>query len=182
MNTYITGATIKRLREGKGITQLPYGKYAITEIKSPEGYEIDVENSTLDCIKFKPIVNFRYNNSKIISGWFISSNDATIKPVVNMYNVKTTHNVFATDKQAKSALAMAQISQIIANDKRFGGIVTDKEWNDSLISKYVIKRERNNIICDCHMVCYQFIAFHTFEQRTLFLKENEDLVRDYLML
>ena len=29
---------------------------------------------------------------------------------------------------------------------------------------------------------YYFLAFHTPKQRDLFLKENEDLVRDYLMI
>lgn len=99
-----------------------------------------------------------------------------------MYNARQAHNVFATEKQAKSALAMAQISQIMANDKRFGGVITDEEWNDGSITKYVIKRETNHISCECHNICYQFIAFHTSEQRKLFLEENEDLVKDYLML
>lgn len=32
---------------------------------------------------------------------------------------------------------MAQISQIMANDKRFGGVVTDEEWADENIKNIV---------------------------------------------
>ena len=92
------------------------------------------------------------------------------------------YNVFATEKQAKSALAMARISQIMKNDPRFGGEVTDEEWNDSNIGKSVIWREKSDIITTTLFRNYCFLAFHTNAQRDLFLKENEDLVRDYLMI
>lgn len=77
---------------------------------------------------------------------------------------------------------MARISQIMANDERFGGIITDEEWGDENKIKYGIHRFENKIITDTYINWYNFLAFHTIEQRNLFLKENEDLVRDYLML
>lgn len=40
------------------------------KITPPEGYEIDKENSTFECIKFKPINKcWRDNKDAIISGW-----------------------------------------------------------------------------------------------------------------
>jgi hypothetical protein len=98
------------------------------------------------------------------------------------YYINMKSNVFATEKQAKSALAMARISQIIKNDSRFGGEVTDEEWNDSNIGKSVICREKSDIITTYLFSNYCFLAFHTNAQRDLFLQENEDLVRDYLMI
>lgn len=157
------------------------------KIIPPEGYEIDKENSTFDCIKFKvkSIKRWRDGNP-IIKGWYTGNNGVLPYNLNgdNSYKWKDGNtNVFATEKQAKSALAMAQISQIMANDKRFGGVVTDEEWEDTDLEKYVILRTNMNAACNgiAHYN-YSFLAFHTDEQRDLFLKENEDLVKDYLMI
>ena len=90
--------------------------------------------------------------------------------------------VFATEKQAKSALAMAQLSQIIANDERFGKPITDEEWNNKANLKFVIYRENSKIKTGFLFDYYTFLAFHTESQRDLFLEENEDLIRQYFML
>ena len=96
-------------------------------------------------------------------------------------NTKENYNLFATEKQAKSALAMARISQIMANDERFGGVVTDEEWcGDNW--KYVIIRTKNSLKISLKYYIYEYLAFHTKEQAELFLKENEDLVKDYYMM
>ena len=150
-------------------------------IVAPEGFEIDKEHSTFECIKFKPIEQKRWrdNEDAILSGYYIDNH--SIISVYRGSNMPSNYNVFATEKQAKSAIAMARISQIMANDKRFGGVVTDEEWENHKIVKYVIKREENHITTNCYYYFYHLLAFHTPEQRNLFLKENEDLVKDYLM-
>lgn len=152
------------------------------KIECPEGYEIDKENSTFDCIKFKvkSIKRWRDENP-IVNGYCVVWDIAY--PFSNLPWKDGNLNTFATEKQAKSALAMAQISQIMANDKRFGGVVTDEEWEDTDLDKYVILRNNLNTTCN-GIACYNysFLAFHTTEQRDLFLKENEDLVKDYLMI
>ena len=90
--------------------------------------------------------------------------------------------MFATKKQAKSALAMARISQIMANDvEHFGGVVTDKEWGNS-DWKYVIYRSNNKICTTAISYDYYFLAFHTAAQRALFLEKYRDLIKDYLMI
>jgi len=151
-------------------------------IVAPEGYEIDKENSTFECIKFKPVQKKRWRDDTDaqIKGYII--NLASMINVWTGFNTPDNYHVFATEKQAKSALAMARISQIMANDERFGGVVTDEEWNNKDIGKYVIIRERDCICPDLNYTFYRFLAFHTEEQRELFLQENEDLVRDYLCL
>lgn len=88
-------------------------------------------------------------------------------------------NVFLTEKHAKSALAMAQISQLIPY---YGGKITNDEWKDSSIRKYIIFRKMSYVgRCEAYSN-YEFLAFHTAEQRDEFLKNNEQLVKDYLMI
>ena len=118
-----------------------------------------------------------------IEGYGISIDSTT-----NYCFVKRTvddYGLFKTEKQAKSAIAMAKITQIMANDvDNFGGVVTDEEWTDNNW-KYVIFRSSNTnnrigvtaVYCD-----YHFLAFHTAVQRDLFLKKYRDLVSDYFML
>ena len=154
------------------------------KITPPEGFEIDKENSTFECIRFKPVQNkkrWRDNEYAQIKGYYISYNGYISNPITGK-NIQENYGVFATQKQAKLALAMARISQIMANDERFGGVVTDEEWKDKEIEKHVIIREKYyNYKYSCYTF-YHFLAFHTAEQRDLFLQENEDLVKDYLML
>ena len=153
------------------------------KIVPPEGYEVDKENSTYNCVKFKPLIvkRWRDNIKAQFDGYFITSN-ADIINTHNMYNIENAYNVFATEKQAKSSLAMSRISQIMANDERFGGVVSDEEWKNRDIEKYCIIRFGDTINHDINFNVYSFLAFHTKQQRDLFLEENEDLIRDYLML
>lgn len=148
------------------------------KIDVPEGYEIDKENSTFECIKFKKkeFTPWRYNQ-KTTSGYSI-----VCRKISNWSNNFGGKALFATEKQAKSALAMAQISQIMANDERFGGAIINEEWGNTNIAKWVIRRRNNDVFVDWTYYWYFFIAFHTEEQRDLFLKENGDLVREYLMV
>lgn len=153
------------------------------KITPPEGYEIDKENSTFECIKFKPIVKRWRDGHHKVAGYFLSGNHIRHIPYDfhekwNCYN----YDVFAIKKQAKSAFAMAQISQIMANDERFGGVISDEEWHDVTINKFFIYRACNGIRKDFGSTEYFFLAFHTRAQRDLFLEENEDLVKDYLMI
>ena len=158
----------------------------VNEIKItvPEGYEIDKENSTFEKIVFRKIEKtpWRYRNNRKINGCWINNHSEILGTVKSLPYIEEYHNIFATRKQAKSALAMAQITQIMANDKRFGGIITENEWVTSGDDKHVIYRVRNNVIAGMTVSQYHFLAFHTAEQRDLFLKENEDLVKDYLMI
>ena len=155
------------------------------KIIPPEGYKIDEENSTFDCIKFRPIEKrWRDDVSARIAGYKINaiSEIYQIPLKFSNANIKINYSIFAIEKQAKSALAMARISQIMANDKRVGGAVTDEEWKNPYNVKYVIIKAKGTIVKDSSLLAYYFLAFHTPEQRDLFLEENEDLVKDYLMI
>lgn len=154
------------------------------KIQVPKGYEIDKEKSTFEKIVFKKKEEKRWrdNESATVKGYYIGIVSGSIVQTQIYYNNEGSYNIFATKKQAKSALAMARISQIMANDERFGGVVTDAEWNDKAEVKYCIDRAQDVILQNSYNAYYCFLAFHTKEQCDLFLEENEDLVRDYLML
>ena len=140
-----------------------------------EGYKWNAESLTLTKIQKR----WRGDDDEnaIVSGYFIDRDSRIVQ--YSGYDIPSDHNIFATEKQAKSALAMAQISQIMANDERFGGVITDEEWN--INKKYIIIRRGNNLGIETRY-CYEYLAFHTNEQAELFLKENEDLIKDYYML
>lgn len=139
-----------------------------------EGYKWNAESLTLTKIQKK----WRDNEKNTISGYYTHS-DFRITHSKDHNNIKENYNIFATEKQAKSALAMARISQIMANDERFGGAITDEEWNTN--KKYIIIRRGNNLEIETRYY-YEYLAFHTNEQADLFLKENRDLVKDYYMM
>lgn len=155
------------------------------KINVPEGFEIDKENSTFEKIVFKKkkeTNKWRDNKETSVKGYFIDT-DSKIT-YFNGYNVKVNYNLFATEKLAKAALAAARISQIIANDSRFGGFITSEEWKDAELIKYVIIRDNylcENIIKGSATV-YHFLSFHTKKEADLFLDENADLVNDYFMI
>lgn len=148
------------------------------KVDIPDGFEIDKENSTLELIVFKEITKtLTFKDIKYIDGYYINTHSDICK--IDQANDSTNRNVFLTEKHAKSALAMAQISQLMPH---YGKEITDEEWNNPNIPKFVLYRNGNGIKSDTMWNIYKFIAFHTKEQRDDFLKYNERLVRDYFML
>lgn len=115
-------------------------------------------------------------------GWWICGSAVATEVTSRKLNKPHNYDIYATEKYAKSALAMARISQLMAHDERYGGVVTVEEWASSEANKYCIHRLRNTVISSEYNGTYCFLAFHTPEQRQLFLEENERLVKDYLMI
>lgn len=148
--------------------------------------DINLEEYEISEQKDKEIIVLKKKKSKFptweglgnITGVFIGGRseffEASCVPASN-----NNRNVFLTEKHAKSALAMAQISQLIPY---YGGEITNDEWKDSSIRKYIIFRKMSYVgRCEAYSN-YEFLAFHTAEQRDEFLKNNEQLVKDYLMI
>lgn len=148
--------------------------------------DINLEEYEISEQKDKEIIVLKKKKSKFptwedlgnISGVFIGAGSEFFEdsciPTSN-----SNRNVFLTEKHAKSALAMAQISQLIPY---YGGKITNDEWKDSSIRKYIIFRKMSYVgRCEAYSN-YEFLAFHTAEQRDEFLKNNEQLVKDYLMI
>lgn len=155
------------------------------KIQVPAGYEIDKENSTFECIKLKKKLKKNkevniWRDIKCINGVYIDIN-SELEPVEEILSGEDgDENIFLTEKYAKAALALAQISQLMPY---YGGQITNEEW-ESDEWKYSITVDRNEIaFCSSTHIKY-LIAFHTEEQRDRFLSfpENVQLVKDLYMV
>lgn len=150
------------------------------KINIPEGYEIDVENSIFTCIKFKKKVEINtWKDIKHINGCFINNFSEIRQLETSISKDRGDKNVFISEKYAKSALALAQISQLMPY---YGGEITEEEWKDGSC-KYSITIDNGTIYKINTVYMKEMITFHTAEQRNKFLSfpENVQLVKDLYM-
>lgn len=146
------------------------------KIEIPEGYEIDKEKSTFENIVFKKkqVVNCWEDLPKV-PGVFIMNQLGQISNPGNYSTLSSNKNVFLDEKYAKSALALAQISQLLPYyDSKVN-------WN-KYDEKYVIVKNCNNLSIDVNYNVYRLLAFNTYAEAARFLKHNEQLVKDYYMI
>lgn len=154
-------------------------KQSIT-IKIPDGYEIDTDNSTFTNIVFKPIAckypkswEDAFIGSHICGYWANNCSDIIMS---DKDAEPCDKNVFKTKKQAKSALAYAQITQLMALPCYNGDWVPD--WNEA-ITKYCIERTNKNLKKSEHCHLFIPICFKSSEVRDAFLQNNEKLLKQY---
>jgi hypothetical protein len=153
----------------------------------PTGYEIDKEKSTVENIVYK-------RKTRLIEKWedligkekpktqvWVGNSDSNINSdeEEGILIKDSSRFEFIDRKHAKSALAMAQISQLMPF---YGGVITDEEWKNPNIGKYAIDRYGEKLCKDKLKTRFEFLAFHTIEQRDSFLKCNERLIKDYKMM
>lgn len=145
------------------------------KIEVPEGYEIDKENSSFEKIVFKKKVEVNcWEDLKRVTGIYINNNSycrfakgSLAKP----YN----KNIFLNEKYAKSALALAQISQLLPYYD------TNVDWT-SRFNKFCISCIGNKIEIIQWIAQHCILAFNSQSEAERFLKHNEQLVKDYYML
>lgn len=152
------------------------------KIKVPDGYKIDKENSTFECIKFKPI------KKELPKTWEEycknhprKEGEAWIGEFSQIYKITTvtdTSRNYEADKvllpnieYAKAMLALCQLIQL--RDCYNDGWVPD--WNE-VSCKYNIIFEHNRVRTSCS-ICLQRVL--TFKSSTLcdeFFKNFRDLI------
>lgn len=151
------------------------------KITIPEGYEIDEENSTFECIKFKKKVEVNtWKDIRTLSGIFITSkSDFYYVPKVPADHI-VDKNIFISKKYAKAALALAQISQLMPY---YGGEITNEEWTDGNLKYSIIVVGKEICYTNTWKTRYP-ISFHTAEDRNRFISfpENIQLVKDFYMI
>ena len=146
------------------------------KIQIPEGYEIDKEKSTFEKIVFKKkesTINC-WKDLKKISGYGITT-ESLILHWSKLDNNEDNRNVFLNEKYAKSALALAQISQLLPYYD------SNVKW-DGTTDKYCICRQKEDIVINTLISSFTILAFNTREEAERFLKYNEQLVKDYFMI
>jgi len=148
-------------------------------ITPPDGYEIDKEKSTLSEIVFKKIEKEVkvWEDIDRIKGTYIDGN-CIFGEVDRAHQINENKNIFIDDIHAKSALAMAQISQLMPY---YGGKITKDEWIGHG-DKYCILNVRGVLSFERINAWQNLLSFHTNEQREEFYKNNKQLVHDYLMI
>lgn len=86
------------------------------KIQAPEGYEIDKENSTFECIKFKPIKKYiTYEdvcNSILKTGYYTDHRGRIIYVTEYPNAIKINKNNATNEKQLKKLLALNQLLNI----------------------------------------------------------------------
>lgn len=144
-----------------------------------EDYEISQQSGEEIIIlrKKKKSKYLKWEDLKSVKGYYIDK-DSKIYEMAVYFGPTDSKHIFISKKHAKSALAMAQISQLLPY---YGGEITDEEWLEGK-TKYTIEKNGKKACGDKRVGTYMLLAFHTEEQRDEFLKNNEQLVKDYLMI
>lgn len=151
------------------------------KIQVPKGCEIDKENSTLECIKFKRKNEINtWKDIKDVKGYYIDFGSSIAKIDSNRVE-NQNKNIFISKKYAKAALALAQISQLMPY---YDGEITNEEWLDKKIPKFTLVEWDGEIVEHVSYMRKEFISFHTKEQMEKFMSfpENVQLVKDYYMI
>ena len=152
------------------------------KIEIPEGFEIDLKNSSLKdgVVKFKYLSDIPFEKiGHDIDGYWISNDDDTLISIEGFKPKTGAKSIFKTEKLAKKSLAIAQISQWIP---QYGGEIIDEEWKDMGLCKYAISRQKNKVCLLDVYDTYYFLSFSTAKHRADFLKNHRQLVLDYLMV
>lgn len=145
------------------------------KIEIPDGYEVDKEKSSFEKIVFKKKVEVNcWEDLKRVTGVYITDSNCIV-PVDAGLVLPHNKNVFLNAKYAKSALALAQISQLLPYYD------TDVDWTTSN-EKFCISCLNNRIEVRTWERVYHVLAFNTRSEAMRFLKHNEQLVKDFYML
>ena len=125
-------------------------------IDIPQGYEIDKDNSTFECIKFKKIEKQLPNN------WSEFCNQTDLKYPYTFSNKIGVPNTY---------IALRKLE--LLRDCYNGGWVAD--WSDGA-EKFNIEYDDNVATIDWSVAYSHFLNFKTAELRDLFLKNFRDII------
>lgn len=124
-----------------------------------------------------PVLKF-WNEEKFIEGFRVCLDSYVEKLTPVQHRSNYTKHIFATEKQAQSSLAMAQLSQLMKSL----GQECEVDWNDQLTNKYCITRYSSKILMNIQSVSFQFLAFNTKKVRDAFYEKHIDLINQYFQL
>ena len=154
------------------------------EFKIPEGYVIDDNKSTKGKIVCKPIEPkcpksfedaFAGNT---ISGYEVSSH--SVWATDEQSEKDCVKNRFKTEKQALSALAYAQLTQLMALPCYNGDWVPN--WDDLSQQKYFIIRLKSDLVKINFSSYFCFLAFKSEKVRDEFYHNHMDLIKQFYEL
>ena len=148
-------------------------------IQIPVGYEIDKEHSTSTKIVCKPIekkVN-KWEDLETVSGYYLDTY-SNIHYTENKCAISCHKDIFLTEEQAKSALAFAQITQLLPH---YGGYTDyDPTAHDYYIN-YDYTLKEFGAVSSSNFRRSQFY-FESVDGIIRFIRNNEDLLKQYFMI
>ena len=144
----------------------------LREIALQAGYT----ESELLSIKNEWNIKFK---EKDIEGYYLDSDTEIIDTFTN-WATEFDKNTFKTKAQARSSLAYAQLTQLMALPEYNGDWVPD--WDNDKQVKYIIVRFKNKIIKDQSINSYFPIAFKSALALNKFFENNYDLLKEYFQL
>jgi hypothetical protein len=151
------------------------------KIEAPEGFEIDRDNSTIDCIQFKKKESWKigsWTNIPEVVGFFVDTDSIVCHfPHPRDSSDNRDCNVFAYRDQAEACLALAQLSQLM---KHVNG-----EWKpdwESTVSKFVIEFSGVEPVRMRTVHYRSFLAFEIEEKRDWFFATHAELIKKALPL
>ena len=148
------------------------------KVQIPEGYEIDKENSTFEYIKYKKVKSeypkswdeaFVGNN---VSGYWVGSSGQI--RITNRVALRDDKNTFKYQEQADSALAYAQLTQLMALPCFNGD--WKPNWNDANDIKYSIAFYDSKLYINVSYTYQHFLTFKSKEKAQIFLGLYKDLI------
>ena len=143
--------------------------------------EILKESGVLD-LWFEPV----YKPTELVKSWWESFNgkgwfidtSSQIEFRENLKKHNYNNNIFKTEAQAKSALAFAQLSHIVADAN--GDWVAD--WFDQRQNKYVVELSRNNLISTYYCSTKQLLPMKSEEIADACLEKHRTLWENFWMI
>jgi hypothetical protein len=127
-------------------------------------------------MEFKKELPKSWGELEILKGFWIDDDSDIRTADMDSYS-ETDKNVFKTEKQAKKALAMSQLSQLMA--------VYNDDWKPDWSSpqdKYAIYRYGNNIVKTSWCFNYSFLAFPDELTRDAFFTNFQPLIKQFFEL
>lgn len=112
---------------------------------------------------------------KMIEGFYIFG--ASVRKIYQCDGFKDCANLFKTEKQAKSALAYAQLTQLMALPEYNGDWVPD--WENDSQKKFCIVPSKENLQIEIFREYKQKICFKSMVLAERFFENNFDLLKQF---
>lgn len=138
----------------------------------------DVIYETFPELKPKPKVLDKWEDLKEISGYWTNSLSEIFPTTESVTATLENKSTFATREQAESALAYAQLTQLMKATGDCEGI----DWDDVDQDKYIIRRQYNTFETACNNLFYEPIAFLTKSVRDEFFDKHKELLKTYFQI
>jgi hypothetical protein len=144
--------------------------------KDPEGFKRMLEaNFTKEELTKKQLPK-SWKELAEVKGFYVTSS-CDINPFIEITK-DTSKNTFATQKQAESALAKAQLSQLM---KAYNGD-WEADWYNDDQEKFCVARRGNVLTSKNSFTAYEFIALVDSKLRDAFFENFQELIKTYYEL